>query len=161
MRFSVSPQAVAALIDETLLASLGTADTYGLRFTTLNTDRTLIGLTDPKRFHQVMANLLSNAAKFADLGSAVDVSTERQGAMIRVSVTNTGIGISEAFRDRVFRPFSQAKSLTALRAGGTGLGLSISKTIVEQMGGQIGFDSVPQAQTTFWFTIPVADARRL
>jgi signal transduction histidine kinase len=117
----------------------------------------LIGHIDQKRFQQVMTNLMSNAAKFADTGSTVTVSAERQGASIRIAVTNSGPGIADAFRDRVFKPFSQASSISTLRSGGTGLGLSISKQIVEQMGGEIGFESIPNAKTTFWFTVRAAD----
>ena len=68
-------------------------------------------------------------------------------------IRNAGPGISEAFRDRVFKPFSQASSMSALRSGGTGLGLNICKQIVERLGGEIGFESVPDVTTTFWFTV--------
>ena len=103
-----------------------------------------------------MANLLSNAMKFADPGSKVEVSAGRHGAMLRVSVTNTGPGIPDTFRDRVFSPFSQAGSSMARNMGGTGLGLSITKQMVEQMGGSVGFDSQPGQLTTFWFTVGTA-----
>lgn len=158
MRFSLSPHLVAGLVEETLLANLASADKYGVRFTTVFPDRSLIALVDPKRFHQVMANLLSNATKFAAPRSAVEISAERQDQSIRVSVSNTGPGIPEAFKKQVFKPFSQVASMSDLRSGGTGLGLSITKKIVEQMGGDIGFESVPEVQTTFWFTIRAAEA---
>jgi PAS domain S-box-containing protein len=153
MRFSLSLQRIAGLVEDTLMANLAAADKHGVRFSALIPDRTLTGLVDPKRFHQVMANLLSNAAKFADPGSKIDVSAEREGASIRVSVSNAGPGIPASFRDRVFKPFSQAGAKSDRRSGGTGLGLSITKQIVEQMGGEIGFYSVPGEKTTFWFTI--------
>jgi signal transduction histidine kinase len=100
-----------------------------------------------------MANLLSNAAKFANHGSMIEVAAEKLGPSIRISIKNTGPGIEEAFRDRVFMPFSQESSMSDLRSGGTGLGLSITKQIVEQMGGEIGFESIPNESTVFWFTI--------
>ncbi|MGV8989002.1 MAG: PAS domain S-box protein [Cypionkella sp.] len=153
MQFTLSPHPVVSLVEETLLASLSLADKFDVRFMMAQADRSLIAIIDPKRFQQVMANLLSNATKFANPGSTVEVSAERQGQLIRVSVTNTGTGIPEAFKDRVFKPFSQASSMSDLRSGGTGLGLSITKQIVEQMGGEIGFDSVLDGTTTFWFTI--------
>lgn len=153
MRFSLASHPVARLVEDTLLANLALTDKYAVRFSPPTDHRSLIGLVDPKRFHQVMANLLSNAAKFAEPGSVVDTSVEPDGSSIRVSVTNVGSGIPDAFRERVFRPFSQAASLSDRRSGGTGLGLSITKQIVEQMGGEIGFESVPQGKTTFWFTV--------
>ena len=152
-RFSLSVNHVARLVEETVMANLASADKYGVRFSTQINDRSLISLVDPKRFHQVMANLLSNAAKFAEPGSMVEISTVPQGPSIRVSVSNFGQGIPDAFRDRVFKPFSQAASTSDRRSGGTGLGLSITKQIVEQMGGEIGFESVPGEKTTFWFTV--------
>lgn len=158
MHFSLSPHLIAGLVEETLLANLASADKYGVRFTTAFTDRSLIALVDPKRFHQVMANLLSNATKFAGPRSAIEVSAQVQGSSIRVSVSNTGPGIPEAFKGQVFKPFSQVASMSDLRSGGTGLGLSITKQIVEQMGGDIGFDSIPDVKTTFWFTIRTAEA---
>jgi PAS domain S-box-containing protein len=153
MRFALSPHPIIGLVEETMLINPALADKYGVRFATDFPDRGLIGIVDPKRFHQVMTNLMSNAAKFATAGSAVDVSAERNGPSIRVSVSNIGAGIPDSFRDQVFKPFSQASSMSDRRFGGTGLGLSISKQIVEQMGGEIGFDSVPQGRTTFWFTV--------
>lgn len=153
MRFSLSPHPVAAIIEEALLANLASADKYGVQFSPRINDRSLIGRIDPKRFHQVMANLLSNAAKFADRGSKVEVAAELLGPNIRVSVSNVGQGIPATFRDRVFKPFSQATPMSDRRSGGTGLGLSITKQIVEQMGGEIGFESVTGGTTTFWFTV--------
>jgi len=158
MRFTLAPHRIGGLIDTTLLANVALADKNNVRFGTSSLDRAPVAMVDPKRFHQVMANLLSNATKFADPGSVVEVGAELQGGVIRVSVSNTGPGIPEAFQDRIFKPFSQASSMTDLRSGGTGLGLSITKQIVEQMGGEIGFESTPGGLTTFWFTIRAGDA---
>lgn len=154
LRFAISRQPIVKLVEESLLANLGYAGKFGVRFVSHSPDRTATGLVDPKRFHQVMDNLLSNAAKFADHNSAVNVSIEKQAAMIRVAVSNVGAGIPESFRELVFKPFSQAAAASNRKRGGTGLGLSIAKQIVEQMGGTIGFESVPDKITTFWFTIP-------
>ena len=153
MRFSLAQHLVVNLVEESLLTNLASADKYGLRFVAVCSDRSLRGLLDPHRFHQVMANLLSNAAKFSRPGSDVEVATMQLAEFIKISISNNGPGISEAFRDRVFKPFSQASSMSDLRSGGTGLGLSISKKIVEQLGGKIGFESIPNERTTFWFTV--------
>lgn len=157
MRFTLSPVRVAELVDETLMANLAAADQHGVRYVPIIPDRSLTALVDPKRFHQVMANLLSNAAKFAAKDSGIEVEVERQDSAIFISVSNTGPGIPLSFQDRIFTPFSQAASGSERRSGGTGLGLSITKQLVEQMGGRIGFESVPDGKTTFWFTARAAD----
>jgi signal transduction histidine kinase len=104
----------------------------------------------------VLTNLLSNAAKFSPSGGRVEVRVAGDGAGYRVSVTDHGPGIAPAFRERMFEKFSQADSSDSRRKGGTGLGLSIAKELIERMGGQIGFDSVPGAGATFYLTLPRA-----
>lgn len=114
--------------------------------------------TDSKRVEQIMANLLSNAAKFSNAGSEILVHYEQINDTVRVSVRNFGPGIGEDYKANIFKPFSQGDSSTTREKGGTGLGLNISKKIVEQLGGQIGFDSIIDSHTTFWFTLPSAKA---
>ncbi|MBI1172451.1 PAS domain S-box protein [bacterium] len=153
MRLSLTRLPVANLVEETLLVNMATADRNRVKYASTIADRAMTGMVDRKRFHQVMANLLSNATKFATPGTVVEVRAERLARAIRVTVSNMGPGIPESFRDRIFTPFSQAGSVSGRRAGGTGLGLSITKQIVEQMGGDIGFDSETDGMTTFWFTL--------
>ena len=113
---------------------------------------------DPVRIRQVVLNLASNAVKFTERG-AVRIEVARLDAdQLKISVVDSGIGISEEQLNRMFRRFTQADSSTTRRYGGTGLGLAISKTLVELMGGTIGVHSEPGRGSTFWFTLPLLAA---
>jgi len=83
-----------------------------------------------------------------------DVAVEGQSELIRVSVSNDGDGILDTFRDHIFKPFSQAAPLAARARGGTGLRLNSTIQIVEQSGGEMGFENEESGRTTFWFTVP-------
>lgn len=114
-------------------------------------------ITDPLRLKQVLTNLVNNAIKFTPKGSIVvrTMIEQAQGnkLMVRISVTDTGIGLSKAEQKALFHAFTQADSSTAREFGGTGLGLVISKRLVEQMGGDIGLESQKDEGSTFWFNI--------
>jgi signal transduction histidine kinase/ActR/RegA family two-component response regulator len=117
---------------------------------------------DPIRMRQVILNLAGNAVKFTERG-AVSIEVSRvdaphAAAYAKISVVDSGIGISEAQLDRMFRRFTQADSSTTRRYGGTGLGLAISKTLVELMGGTIGVHSQAGVGSTFWFMLPLGVA---
>jgi PAS domain S-box-containing protein len=109
---------------------------------------------DRDRLTQVLTNLLSNAIKFSDTGGAVLTRLEAQGGTLQVSVTDHGAGIPEAFRGRIFQRFAQADAADSRRKGGTGLGLSICKTIVEEHGGRIRFETAEGQGTTFFVELP-------
>ncbi len=118
---------------------------------------------DPTRVRQILLNLLGNAIKFTDKGGVgiqvtvklADVSRAANDPVpLHFEVTDTGIGMAESVRERMFRKFSQADSSVTRRFGGTGLGLAICKQLVECMGGEIGVSSRPGMGSTFWFTVP-------
>ncbi|KAF2770401.1 hypothetical protein EJ03DRAFT_382079 [Teratosphaeria nubilosa] len=124
----------------------------------LDLDPNQIVMGDPVRLHQIMMNLMSNAYKFTAKGSVtVRAKADKQDEnmiQVTVSVTDTGIGISEEQQKKLFLPFSQADSSTARSYGGTGLGLSICKAIIENvMKGKIWLESTPGVGTTVSFTL--------
>lgn len=117
---------------------------------------------DPTRLRQVIANLLSNAAKFTPDGRIeLRISLANVGELFRrwrFTVEDTGIGIDRDMIGALFAPFVQADASTTRKYGGTGLGLAICRRLVEAMGGEIGVDSEPAKGSLFWFEVPLADA---
>jgi PAS domain S-box-containing protein len=114
---------------------------------------------DAGRIRQVLTNLVGNALKFTDTGHVlVDVGCESADitrAVLRIAVSDTGIGIPPEKIRVLFDKFSQVDGSSTRRHSGTGLGLAISKHLVELMGGAIGVDSVAGLGSTFWFTLPL------
>ena len=114
---------------------------------------------DPLRVKQVITNLVNNAIKFTQTGEVVlrasleEEDPESQQVTLRLSVTDSGVGLSRAQQQSLFSAFSQADASTARQYGGTGLGLVISKRLVEEMGGKIGLESELGKGSTFWFTL--------
>lgn len=138
-------------VDE--LASYASAHQVSFQLAVTATDCTL--MADPDRLMQVIANLLSNAAKFSPANSVVLLHLEQPTAdQLRLSVTDQGPGIPESFKARIFQPFSQSDAADNRARGGTGLGLTISKAIVDKHGGHIRYESAVGEGSRFIVELP-------
>lgn len=151
-------QPLAALIEQSIDANRAYATQYGVTLRLIGSPPTVDVDVDGNRLLQVLANLISNAAKFSPAGASVELSVDVRVSGVRVEVRDHGRGIPESFRDRVFQKFSQADGSDRRERGGTGLGLAISKALIERMHGRIGFDSEPGSGSTFWFELPSVPA---
>ncbi len=113
-------------------------------------------LGDPLRVRQIVMNLVGNAVKFTATGEIVvkaEVTLEKTHAIVRIAVSDTGIGIDTNAMQRIFEPFSQADETTTRKFGGTGLGLSICRELADLMDGRISVESEPQLGSTFTLTL--------
>jgi PAS domain S-box-containing protein len=117
---------------------------------------------DGRRLRQVLLNVVGNAVKFTSEGTIAVRAGSRPGeggdAILRVEVSDTGIGIEPEVLQRMFEPFTQADASTTRTYGGSGLGLAIARELVELMGGVIGAVAAPGRGSTFWFELPLAAA---
>ncbi|MCL2741331.1 MAG: ATP-binding protein [Oscillospiraceae bacterium] len=127
---------------------------------TVYVDRDIPGrlVGDDQRLAQVMTNLLGNSQKFTPEGGSIYVNTYHMGiggghCDVKVTITDTGIGITKEQQERLFQPFQQADSETSRKFGGTGLGLAICRNIVRMMGGDIWVDSQVGKGSAFSFTV--------
>lgn len=157
MSFNCRPIALMPSIRNALELNHSYAERYRVAFVLEHTlPEETRAIADGQRLLQVMANLLSNAAKHSPAGGDVLVSVQKMPDSLRVSVRDHGPGIPEAFRAHVFEKFAQAHHSSTDKDSGTGLGLAISKGMIEGMGGTIGFDSAPGQGATFYFDLPLA-----
>jgi PAS domain S-box-containing protein len=154
MSFDVHTQSLTPQLEDALRLNQAFAEQHQVRFELIEHADVQVTV-DERRLQQVLANLLSNAAKFSPAGEVVTLSSVHRGDTVRVSVRDAGPGIPQGFRERIFQKFSQADSSDTRKKGGTGLGLAISKELIEHMQGRIGFDSEPGQGTCFWFELPV------
>jgi signal transduction histidine kinase/ActR/RegA family two-component response regulator len=158
MELDPVPISIAALVEETVRTLDTVAARKGVelrRSTRDDVPRVLVG--DPVRLRQVLLNLVSNAIKFTGDGcievcASLDEGASSGNAILRFTVTDTGIGLTAEQQRVIFEPFRQADGSTTRNYGGIGLGLSISRRLVDLMHGEIGVTSLPGQGSTFWFT---------
>jgi signal transduction histidine kinase/CheY-like chemotaxis protein len=125
----------------------------------IDDDVPVYAIGDPVRINQIILNLTNNAIKFTEKGS-VKIKLENIGnsenhIFIKISIIDTGIGISNDAKENLFKEFFQANNSISRKYGGTGLGLAISKKLTELLGGKIGVESTLGKGSTFWFTLKV------
>jgi PAS domain S-box-containing protein len=149
----IDPRAVVQETVEQLNASIGN------RVKICETGPLPSVFADPERIEQVLGNVLSNAAKYGEPGTGIDVHLASADGDIRISVTNHGKGIGADELPRLFDRFMRSKMTRATGVAGLGLGLHISKGIVESHGGRMWAESEPGKTTTFHVSLPVAVTR--
>ncbi|MFZ4462406.1 MAG: response regulator [Bacteroidales bacterium] len=116
-------------------------------------------LGDPLRLRQILSNLINNAIKFTENGGIrLEIKLSENLDYLRFSVIDSGIGIDEESKGKLFREFSQADNSITRKFGGTGLGLAICKSLIKVMDGHIGLESELGKGSTFWFEIPYTKA---
>jgi two-component system phosphate regulon sensor histidine kinase PhoR len=113
-------------------------------------------LADHTALVQILENLLDNAIKYTPPGGKIELRVSADPHWVHVSVSDTGIGIPESHRARIFERFYRVDTARSRALGGTGLGLAIAKHLVQDLGGQISVESAPGAGSTFRFTLPRA-----
>jgi two-component system sensor histidine kinase/response regulator len=153
LTIATEPVELEALLHSALQATQGYAEQHGVTLVLASSDAPAWVRANTDRLMQVLANMLSNAAKFSPRSAHVEVRLERVRDTFRVSVTDHGPGVPEDFKLRIFGKFAQADSSSSRPRGGTGLGLAISKSIIEKLGGKMGYVSTFGQGATFYFDL--------
>ena len=125
-----------------------------LRFDPSNPKEDLVIESDETRIRQIIANFLCNAIKFTETGY-IELGFKTTEKFVQFHVKDTGIGIPQAYHDKIFERFRQVETSNTRKYGGNGLGLSISKSLVELLGGTIWMESEEGEGSTFYFMIPI------
>jgi PAS domain S-box-containing protein len=154
MEYTMEPVAVGRLLEQAMEENKGYGDEHGVRFVLSGEHQTVTVKGDQDRLMQVLANLMSNAAKFSPKDGDVEIALIDQDQSVRITVTDHGPGIPEEFRNKIFGKFLQADSSDTRQKGGTGLGLNITRAIVEHHDGLIGFESELGKGATFYVDLP-------
>ena len=155
LEFHCEPQTLMPLIERAVAENKSYADQLNIRFVVEPTSIAPRVDIEDIRFLQILANFLSNGAKFSKPDTEVLITLTQDNSFERVSVSDTGVGLSEESKAHIFEKFYQADSSDTRKKGGTGLGLAITKEIAERMGGRVGFISTLGEGSTFYAEFPV------
>lgn len=156
LRVKLEPIPFTSVVNETIQSIRSLADEKNIHIDLNLLPYTPIVLGDHARLVQVMTNLVSNACKYSPESSQVNVHLENGNGQVKCAVQDHGYGIAPNDQEQLFTKFFRSSNPNIRKERGTGLGLSITKALVELHGGEIGFDSVLDEGTTFWFTVPLA-----
>jgi len=156
LEFHCEIQYVFSLIERAVIENQSYADQFHVRYVIEPINPTYKIYVQDVRFLQVMANFLSNAAKFSSAHTDVTISVSKVDDLIRISVSDKGVGLSDDAKKHMFEKFYQADSSDKRKKGGTGLGLFIAKELVERMHGHVGFTSELGVGSTFYAEFPMA-----
>ena len=110
---------------------------------------------DNEKMRVVLQNLIENAIKYSDPNGKVFITIKEESEFLQMSVKDTGTGISEDGKDKIFQKFYRDTEAQKREVTGTGVGLYTVKQIIEKMGGEIWFESTQKQGTTFFFTVPI------
>jgi len=156
MEYSIAQVDLKTLVEQAIEGNQSYAEKFKCFFVLSEAIDNITVQADAQRLLQVMANLLSNAAKFSVRNTEIKIGMVLKNQYsIRVYFKDTGPGISEEFRGKIFEKFTQEDGSTNRKYAGTGLGLSISKAIIEHHNGTIDFESSPEG-STFYFELPIS-----
>ena len=156
IQFKLEKQNLTGLLKKSIALNQSYAEKYNVTLVLADQNNSLVRV-DKSRFLQIMSNLISNATKFSTPGKSVSITTEYDKNIVKISVKNEGPGIPLDAQPKIFERFFQVDSSSSRQKGGTGLGLAISKAMIEKMGGEIKFISIPDHETTFTIVLPLMD----
>jgi len=156
MEFHFESLDLTDLLRQSIADNQSYADQYGVEYVLFEAPENTLMTVDKNRIQQVIANLLSNAAKFSLKDSQIQVGIIKKDNVVRVYVKDNGPGIPVEFQDKIFEKFTQSDASDTRKSGGTGLGLAISKEIVERMNGQLDFETELGRGSLFYFELPIS-----
>jgi signal transduction histidine kinase len=160
MAFELTDVHIENIIDATMLDFAGYVETHHIKLTFARPKKTLPHIhADADKLRSVLQNLIENAVYYTKDGGAIGITAELADGRIKVSVKDSGIGIPPKQHLGIFNKFFRADNAAKIRTDGSGLGLFVAKNIVDRHGGEIGFTSVENVGSTFYFTVPVGVAK--
>ena len=158
VRYDFSVVSLAAALEFVAEATGPQVQAKHLRYDTSACSRELTVRADPEKLRQILLNLLSNAIKFTDEGGAIAIACSADRGTVRIHVRDSGIGIADDQRERIFEPFVQVGRRLNRPMEGTGLGLAISRELARGMGGDLEVESTLGEGSSFTLSLPRASA---